>query len=25
MQGHYFPWYNVTKNRAGGFFEKKEK
>ena len=25
MQGHYFPWNNVTKNRAGGFFEKKEK
>lgn len=25
MQGHYFPWNNVTKNRAGGFFEKKYK
>lgn len=25
MQGHYFPWDNVTKNRAGGFFEKKDK
>ncbi|HUH75286.1 MAG TPA: asparaginase domain-containing protein [Chitinophagales bacterium] len=25
MQGHYFLWNNVTKNRAGGFFEKKIK
>lgn len=25
MQGHYFKWDNVTKNRAGGFFEKKYK
>ncbi len=25
MQGHYFPWNNVTKNRAGGFFEEKNK
>lgn len=25
MQGHYFLWDNVTKNRAGGFFEKKNK
>lgn len=24
MQGHYFPWDNVTKNRAGGFFENKK-
>jgi len=22
MQGQYFPWHNVRKNRAGGFFEK---
>jgi L-asparaginase len=21
MQGRYFPWHNVRKNRAGGFFE----
>lgn len=25
MQGHYFPWDNVTKNKAGGFFENKIK
>lgn len=25
MQGHYFKWDNVTKNRAGGFFEEKYK
>ena len=25
MQGRYFSWNNVTKNKAGGFFEKKLK
>ena len=24
MQGHCFPWNNVTKNKAGGFFEIKK-
>lgn len=25
MQGRYFPWFNVRKNKAGGFFEELQK